>query len=167
MQQLAGLILLFGCWWLYFLRSSPRALEHRGSATFVWGYLQYVVFAALAALGAGLEVLAEKITQGTHDGGEAIGAGRLAAALAVAVPVAVFLALVGVLQTTLGDRGRPPLVLYLLAAALQLAAGTALATVWLPAAPLTAAVTIAAVVAVGLRSQHLAGSVRRRTARAA
>ncbi len=119
---LSGLILLFGCWWLYFLRPSPRALGQRGSATFVWGYLHYVVFAALAALGAGLEVLTETITHGTEDGGEAVetgfGAGPLTAGLAVAVPVAVFLVLVGVLQTTLGDGGRPPLGLYLIAAAL-------------------------------------------------
>lgn len=169
---LAGLILLFGCWWLYFLRSSPRALARRGSATFVWGYLHYVAFAALAALGAGLEVLTETITHGTEDGGEAVEAGfaggPLTAGLAVAIPVAVFLVLVGVLQTTLGDGGRPPLVSYVLAAVLQLAAGAALAILWLPAVAMIAAVAVAAVVVAGVRSQQLAaGSIRRRTAPAA
>ena len=170
----AGLVLLFACWWLYFQRSSPRALERRGSATFVWGYLHYVVFAALAALGAGLEVVAEA----TQHAGRAAASGgpagavsleptpgavtSLGAGLSVVVPVAVFLVLAGVLHTTLGN-GKPPLALYLGVATVELAVGAALARVWLPASVLTAAIAVAAVVAAGLRSRSL-GAVSRRTA---
>ncbi|MGZ4665990.1 MAG: low temperature requirement protein A, partial [Frankiaceae bacterium] len=51
---------------------------------FVWGYGHYAVFAAVAALGAGLQVAVETTT---HEAG----LGEAAAAFAVALPVAVFL----------------------------------------------------------------------------
>jgi low temperature requirement protein LtrA len=79
---IAGLVILFCMWWLYFERPVHDRLGTFGPA-FVWGYGHYVVFASCAAVGAGLAVATEHAT----------GHGALTdrgAALAVAIPVAVY-----------------------------------------------------------------------------
>ena len=58
----AGLLLLFGLWWLYFLRPTGEGLAVHRDRVFRWGYGHYAMFAALGALGAGLEVAAEAVT---------------------------------------------------------------------------------------------------------
>ncbi|MEV7804474.1 low temperature requirement protein A [Microbispora sp. NPDC088329] len=82
----AGLILLFALWWLYFLGPAGDGLTDRRHRSYLWGYGHYGIFAALAALGAGLEVAVE--TSG-HD----VVASPTALGYAVAVPVAAYLAL--------------------------------------------------------------------------
>jgi low temperature requirement protein LtrA len=79
----AALVLLFALWWLYFLQPTGEALARNRDRAFRWGYAQYFVFAALAALGAGLEVAIE----GT---GVVVAASDLAIAYSIAIPVAVF-----------------------------------------------------------------------------
>jgi low temperature requirement protein LtrA len=79
----SGLVLLFALWWLYELEPSADGLSTRRGRAFLWGYGHYGIFAALAALGAGLEVAVRQT--GTPD---ALGTGY-----AVAVPTAAFLAL--------------------------------------------------------------------------
>jgi low temperature requirement protein LtrA len=79
----AALVLLFALWWLYFLQPTGEALARNRDRAFRWGYAQYFVFAALAALGAGLEVAIE----GT---GVIVAASDLAIAYSIAIPVAVF-----------------------------------------------------------------------------
>ncbi len=93
----SGLILLFALWWLYFLEPAGDGLETHRGLSFFWGYGHYFAFAALAALGAGLEVAVER------------GAGRVAtpdavAEYAIAIPVAVFLVLLWVLHAPLVDQ---------------------------------------------------------------
>lgn len=75
-----GLVLAFGLWWLYF--DHPGHLSPTPAQSFRWGYAHAVVFAALAALGAGVFVAAE--AAGHH-------ARARTGALAVALPVAAFL----------------------------------------------------------------------------
>ncbi|WP_432924875.1 low temperature requirement protein A [Microbispora sp. CA-135349] len=82
----AGLILLFALWWLYFLGPAGDGLTDRRHRSYLWGYGHYGIFAALAALGAGLEVAVEK---SGHD----VVASPTALGYAVAVPVAAYLAL--------------------------------------------------------------------------
>jgi low temperature requirement protein LtrA len=53
----SSLVLIFGLWWLYFLQPAGDGLAQRRRGAFFWGYLHYFVFAGLAALGAGLEVV--------------------------------------------------------------------------------------------------------------
>ncbi|MEU7888642.1 low temperature requirement protein A [Microbispora bryophytorum] len=81
----AGLILLFALWWLYFLGPAGDGLSDRRHRSYLWGYSHYGIFAALAALGAGLEVTVEKSGHGV--------AASPALGYAVAVPVGVCLAL--------------------------------------------------------------------------
>jgi low temperature requirement protein LtrA len=76
---LSGLVLAFGCWWLYF--DHPGHLSPTRAQGFRWGYGHVLVFAALAALGAGVYVALEAVE---GHGSERVGA------LAVAVPIAGF-----------------------------------------------------------------------------
>jgi low temperature requirement protein LtrA len=95
-----SMALLFGLWWSYFNLKADAAETlrvSRGSAA-IWAYGHYVVFAALAALGAGLEVVVETVERGGP-------APAPTAAFAVAVPVAVYLVVVGVLHDPVRRAG--------------------------------------------------------------
>ena len=75
-----GLVIAFAAWWLYF--DHPGHLAPRPAVAFRWGYAHVVLFASLAALGAGLHLAAEVVSG--H------GPARTSA-LAVAVPAAGYL----------------------------------------------------------------------------
>lgn len=81
---LAGLAVLFTLWWIYFSEPAGEGLAARRDWCFAWGYGHYVIFAALAAVGAGLETAV--VWAGDH-----IKADEKTVIAAVAVPVAVFL----------------------------------------------------------------------------
>lgn len=55
----SGLVIVFAFWWLYFDHPAHRLLVDNRHA-FVWGYGHYVVFAAAAAIGAGIAVIVER-----------------------------------------------------------------------------------------------------------
>ncbi|MEU4408954.1 low temperature requirement protein A [Streptosporangium sp. NPDC023963] len=90
----SGLVLLFALWWLYFLAPAGEGLSDRRHRSYLWGYGHYGVFAALAALGAGLEVAVEQT-------GHSVGASSLTICYAVAIPVGVFLALLWVVPASI------------------------------------------------------------------
>jgi low temperature requirement protein LtrA len=79
----AGIGLTFGLWWTYYITPSGEVLHRHRERAFAWGYGHMVVLAALAAVGAGLHVVASAL-----DGHSAIG--PVGGVLAVAVPVLVF-----------------------------------------------------------------------------
>jgi low temperature requirement protein LtrA len=87
----AGLVLLFGLWWLYFLNNFGDGLDAHRSRSFLWGYGHYFVFASLAAVGAGLEVAVGGPSN--HPAITAVGV-----AYAIAIPVAIYLAMLQVLH---------------------------------------------------------------------
>jgi low temperature requirement protein LtrA len=103
-----GLVILFACWWLYFMEPAGEGLEVHRERTFLWGYGHYGVFASLAALGAGLEVAV-----GVAVGGEHVEITDRVAAFAVAIPVAVFLVLVWAVHAPIVEKVvvRPQVVL--------------------------------------------------------
>lgn len=87
---IGALLLVFAMWWLYFerpttdlLTSLPRAYE--------WGYGHYFIWAAAAAAGAGIPVAVDVVTDHAEVGLPVAGA-------AVAVPVAIYLFGIWVLQ---------------------------------------------------------------------
>ncbi|TPW72316.1 low temperature requirement protein A [Schumannella sp. 10F1B-5-1] len=80
----AGVVLTFGLWWAYFAVPFGDLLHRKRSGAFAFGYLHIIVFAAIAAVGAGLHVGAYVIEGEAH-----VGYG--AAVRAVAIPVAIFL----------------------------------------------------------------------------
>lgn len=78
-----GVLVTFSMWWLYFARESSRVLHHDRSG-FVWGFGHYVVYGAVAALGAGLAARVD-----FHAGSAQVG--PWVSAAAVTVPAAVFI----------------------------------------------------------------------------
>jgi len=89
----SGLAVVVGLWWLYFTVPSGAGLERRRAWSYVWGYGHFFVLAALAALGAGLEVVVHA-TGGEGPGDRAVVAG-------VALPIGVFVVALALLHRTL------------------------------------------------------------------
>ncbi|GAA2133987.1 low temperature requirement protein A [Actinomadura napierensis] len=101
---LAGLAILFTVWWIYFSEEPGEGLADRRDRSFVWGYGHYLMFAALAALGAGLEVAVASAGEGEHG----IEADATTVVAATAVPVAIALAMLWALHAPLGNVTVPP-----------------------------------------------------------
>ncbi|MBB4845612.1 low temperature requirement protein LtrA [Paucibacter oligotrophus] len=80
----AGMGLTFGMWWAYFLIAAGDVLHARRERAYKWAYSGMPIFAAIAATGAGLHVAALVLEGKAHIG-------PVAAVLALAVPVAVYL----------------------------------------------------------------------------
>jgi low temperature requirement protein LtrA len=78
-----GLLILYSMWWFYFDRP-VHDLLNSGRSAFVWGYAHFLVFASAAAVGAGLAVMTDVLTDHAE-------ASMQTAAWAVAIPVAVYL----------------------------------------------------------------------------
>jgi low temperature requirement protein LtrA len=78
----AGVGVTFGLWWNYFIVPSADVLERFRSRSWAWGYGHIPLFAATAAVGAGLHVAA----YGAEGKAEI---GVVGAVLATAIPVAI------------------------------------------------------------------------------
>ena len=110
---LAGLVLVFAIWWLYFLEPIEEGLRRRPSWSYFWGYGHYVPFAAIAAIGAGLEVAVD-------SAGHEPRIGLVATGYALALPVAVFFIVLYVLHRPFQSAGEVPARVLLPAAVLAL-----------------------------------------------
>lgn len=99
--SVSSLVIVAALWWLSFAVPAGAGLEARRSRSFVWGYGHYVPFAALAALGAGLEVVVA--SSAGHPGH----LGDRGAVAAVAVPVAVVIVMVELLRVPAGSARVP------------------------------------------------------------
>jgi low temperature requirement protein LtrA len=113
----AGLVIVFGMWWLYFGQPGHARITRRpGMRTSLsWGYGHYLIFASAAAVGAGLEVAVDYDTDATHLSG-------IVAALPTTVAVAVFLLSVWLLHIGPTNECRPIAIGFPVAAVLVLAA---------------------------------------------
>lgn len=80
--SVAGVGLTFGLWWNYFIVPSADVLGRFRSRSWAWGYGHIPLFAATAAVGAGLHVAAYVV-----EGEASIGV--IGAVLATAIPVAI------------------------------------------------------------------------------
>jgi low temperature requirement protein LtrA len=133
---LAGLMIVFSLWWIYFHEDVAESLRADPKQGFLWGYGHYLVFAGLAAVGAGLQVGAEHLTgavttdsAGSQDTGAAgAGLSDLGAGLSVAIPVAVVLTVLALLHNRLsaarGHDSRVPVLFWGGSGVLVLGAGT-------------------------------------------
>ncbi len=110
---LAGLVLVFGVWWLYFLEPIEEGLRRRPSWSYFWGYGHYLPFAAIAAIGAGLDVAVD-------SAGHEPRIGLVATGYSLALPVAVFFVVLYVLHRPFHAKGAVPGQVLLPAAALAL-----------------------------------------------
>ncbi len=88
-----GLLIVFSMWWIYFDYQTPQVLTSNRPG-FIWGYGHLVVFAAVAAVGAGLVVAVDHAAGHGHVSDARAGA-------VVAVPVAVYLLSLWVLHLVL------------------------------------------------------------------
>jgi low temperature requirement protein LtrA len=86
-----SLLTLFGMWWIYFEEDAADLLEGNPGLSFLWGYGHLVIFAAVAAVGAGLGVAVDALAG--HSS-----LPEWAQTAPVAVPVALFLLSVWLLQ---------------------------------------------------------------------
>jgi len=100
----SGLVLLFTLWWLYFSEPAGEGLERNRDLSFLWGYGHFGIFAALAAIGSGLEVAVLSTVAATDEAGEHHALSASVVALAVALPVAIFLLLLWLLHAPIVDR---------------------------------------------------------------
>jgi low temperature requirement protein LtrA len=138
-----GLLLVFSMWWLYFdmpaealVRGVRGEFSEHLAGAFLWGYGHYVVFASVAATGAGLVVNIEQVT------GEA-DISRLSAGLALTIPASIYLLAVWILHlplkrsTWVRNYSVPVGVLVILAAS------------WSPRPVLVTGVVVAVLVAIG------------------
>jgi low temperature requirement protein LtrA len=79
-----SLLVLFAMWWIYFDRPEEHLLDSLPTAI-AWSYVHLPIFAAVAAVGAGLVVGIEEASGHGHVGWMTVG-------LAIAIPLAVYLA---------------------------------------------------------------------------
>src|SRR5215217_6011183 len=93
-----GLLTVLGMWWLYFAKEAHEFLTSL-RAGIVWGYGHYLVLASAAAVGAGLAVNVDFVT-------DHAAIGPRAAAAAFTIPVALFLLAVWALQVRPHHLGR-------------------------------------------------------------
>jgi low temperature requirement protein LtrA len=147
----ASLVLVFALWWLYFLHPTGHGLVAHRDRSYLWGYGHYGIYAALAAVGGGLEIAVEQT-------GHPLAASPTTIAYAIAIPCALFLILAWALHAPLVSRPvlRPSVI-----------CASSLAILLLPlAAPSTslaavvAAIALTCAVAVALTIMPRAARVR-------
>lgn len=149
----AGTALAFALWWVYFMLPSGVLLERFRGRGFVWGYGHIVVFGALVATGAGLDVVAMSTTGESHLAPTAV-------ASAVVVPVVVLLLAFFALYSILMGTFDPFHVLLfggalaILGISVLVAGAGAPLTVWLSLVVLAPVVVIVGYETVGHRHQQ-------------
>jgi len=121
-----GLLLVFTLWWSYFKHEAAEEIRQSLRWTFVWAFAHYLIFAAIAAVGAGLQVSIEALTHNAR-------VAPAFAAFAVAIPVGIYIVVLALLSVR-SAGGPATLGLTVLAALLVLAVAAATPFLTLPAA---------------------------------
>ena len=141
-----GLVLVLAMWWAYFKHDAtvePTELRQ----AFIWGYGHYFVFAAVAATGAGLHVAVDL----THQEAEI---GPIIAALAVAIPVVVYLLTAWLVSR--GGRSLAAMRPVVVGAAVVLASALLLSPIGVPIAVMVMALAVATLVGLSAYRASLA-----------
>jgi low temperature requirement protein LtrA len=152
----AGIGLAFGCWWMYFAVPWAQPLVRHRERAHSFGYGHLGIFAAIAAMGAGLHVAAYRLEDQARIG-------TTATVLSVAIPVAIYVVAFYYLYSLL-TRARDPLHLGLIAGsaavlvlAVALAAAGVSVTICLLVLMLAPAVTVVGYETIGHR--HMAAAL--------
>lgn len=102
MAGLAGVGLALGMWWVYFILPFAQVLHRYGNRkAYGWGYAHFLIFPAIAAVGAGLHVAASTLG-GAHGAEHA--ASPLIALGAVAIPLALYVFAIYALYAWMVER---------------------------------------------------------------
>ena len=144
----AGLLLVFALWWLYFKHSAAEDIRQSRPWTFVWGLSHYLIFAAVAALGAGLQVVIGTLIHSTH-------VSPAFAAFTVAIPVTIYIVVLALLRTR-RSGGLAALQVTLLTGTLILAAAAAAPALTLPLSIMVMVVLVALLLVYNLTAAHRA-----------
>jgi low temperature requirement protein LtrA len=142
-----GLLLVFGLWWSYFKHSASQGIRLSLPSALIWGYGHYAVFAAVAALGAGLQVVIDTVGHRSH-------VSPTFAGFTVAVPVAVFLIVLGALNARLDRRAPTAFGLVVTTAVLVVLTALAAGVIALPLVVLVMALLVALLLAYHLSVMH-------------
>ena len=148
---IGGLLLLFAMWWIYFLHPSADGLRAHQDSQFWWGYGHYAVFASLAALGAGLDVVVA-VTADHH--GRDFAVSERTVGLVVAGSISVFLLVFGSLQRVIEGLETPGVRHFAGAALLLFGCALLAGPAGLQIALALMTVVLAGVVAIGVVSKH-------------
>jgi len=140
---LGGVLIVFSLWWLYFSREAAevlgRARRDGTHAQYLFGFGHYLIYAAAAAVGAGLAARTEHVA---HPGDGHL---DLVTSAAVTVPVAVLLLSMWAVHLRLHDPSWRTALPFVVAAAVVLASTP------LPSAELLSGVVLAVLVVVQTR----------------
>ncbi|WP_370247908.1 low temperature requirement protein A [Nocardioides sp.] len=109
----AGAAVAFAVWWIYFDALGRDGLTRHRRAAFTWGYGHYVLYAAVAAAGAGVQVQLDTLLHAEEVGARTGIAG-------VVLPAALALVAIAALQVAANRElgSAPPLLAGAVAAAL-------------------------------------------------
>jgi low temperature requirement protein LtrA len=150
MLALGGLVVVCSLWWIYFDFSTGKAPASSRGAQLLWGYAHYFIFAAGAALGAGLALGVEVLTDPGH-----VRLPLRGGALLVGGAVAVFLLTVALIESVAEHEDtHNGAFLKIAAAAVVIAACFAAPLVTLPGSVAIVAMVVAAIVVYGVVLQH-------------
>ena len=145
-----GLIIVCSSWWIYFDFSTGEAPARDRRSQFLWGYVHYFVFAAIAAIGAGLALCVAWLTDAARVALPATGV-----ALVIGVAVAVFLLTIALIESTAEDGFELRKVLIKLGGSLfAIGAAVAAPLATVPGSVLLNGLMLAAIVAYGVHEQH-------------
>jgi low temperature requirement protein LtrA len=142
-----GLLVVFAMWWSYFKHSATEQIGRSLRSALVWGYGHYVVFASVAALGAGLQVVVDTLAHSSH-------VTSMFAAFTVAVPVAVFLIVLALLNTRTSRNQPVATRLVMVAALLVLLSALATRLVTLPLTVMIMALLVALLLVYHVADMH-------------
>ncbi|MGW0455858.1 low temperature requirement protein A [Gordonia sputi] len=117
-----GVLISFALWWTYFLIPSGPVLDARRDKVAPWAYGHSVLFASIAAVGAGLHVTGYVYAEDFH-------VSTLTAIMSISIPVLVFMICIYALHTWLvGSVSRNPA--HVITFAAPIAASLLAATGW-------------------------------------
>ncbi len=137
----AGIGLTFGQWWTYFTIPWAEILDRRRDRSFLWGYGHMLLFAAIAATGAGLHVAAYLLDHHSE-------LGEVGVVVSVAVPVGAYALVLYLLYNSFVHVVDPFHVLLVCLTAGVLVASVVLAAVGVPMAWCLVVVALAPVVTI-------------------
>ncbi len=145
-----GLIIVCCLWWVYFEFTTVRAPEGERTVQFVWGYSHYFLFAAIAAVGAGLALAVEWITEPEH-----VHLTETGVALVIGVALSVILVVLLVIEL-LAERTEPwgPSLVKASGVVWSLGAALAAPLVTVPGSVLLMGLGLVAMVAYGVALEH-------------
>jgi len=155
---LAGVGITFACWWAYFAIPWADVLAVHRERSFLWGYGHIVIFASLAAIGAGLHVAAYFLEHVTTIG-------PTGTVLATAIPVTIYLVALYAIYAAFMREADPFHLTLLAGTAVVLVAAVGMAALGVSVAICLAVLVLAPVVTVvgyeTLGYQHVAAALAR------